>query len=171
MHAEIIVLRLVHVVCGMLWVGAIVFMAGFLTPAIQIAGPAAGGAIMGALQQRRAMTFLPVVAVLTLLSGFRLYWIMSDGFSAAYAHSPMGLTFGIAGIVATVAFILGMAIARPAMMRAGMLAQQLATVPEAQRGPLQAELARLRTRGRSMSIVVAVLVVLAGAAMAVARYL
>lgn len=171
MHAEIIVLRLVHVVCGMLWVGAIVFMSGFLTPAIQIAGPSAGGAIMGALHQRRAMTYLPIVAVLTLLSGFRLYWIMSDGFSAEYAHSTMGLTFGIAGVVATVAFILGMAIARPAMMRAGMLSQQLSAVPEPERGPLQAELVRLRARGRSMSILVAVLVVLAGSAMAVARYL
>lgn len=169
MQGEIIVLRLVHVLSGLLWVGAMVFMSAFLAPALQQVGPAAG-AVMGALQQRRLMTFMPFVATLTLLSGFRLYWIMSDGFSAAYMESSIGAIFGIAGLLATVAFLVGIAIARPAMSRAGMLAQQIATMPEADRGSVQAELERLRARGRATSLVVAVLVLLAAAGMAVARY-
>ena len=170
MSAEIIVLRLVHVLCGMLWVGAMVFMSAFLMPALQQVGPAAG-AVMGALQRRRLMTFMPVVATLTLLSGFRLYWIMSDGLAAAYVESPVGITFGVAGLLATVGFVLGLAVARPAMARAGALAQRVASAPEAERAALQAEMAGLRQRGRAASLAVATLVVLAAVRMAVARYL
>lgn len=171
MHAEILVLRLIHVVSGVLWVGAIVFLSGFVMPALQQAGPAAAGPVMAGLMRRRAMTFMPVVATLTILSGFRLYWVMSDGFRAAYVESAMGLTFLVAGIVATIAFAIGMAVTRPAMARVAALAQQLPTMPEAARPPLQAEMQRLRARGRTGSLVVAWLVGLAAAGMAVARYL
>lgn len=169
MHAEILVLRLVHVGCGILWVGAMVFMSGFLLPALQQAGPA-GGAVMGALQRRRLMTYMPVVAILTILSGFRLYWIMSDGFSPAYMASPPGATFGIAGLLATVGFVLGLAIVRPAMGRAAALAQRLPEASAAERPAMQAEMQRLRGRGSVASMVVAGLVVLAAAGMAIARY-
>lgn len=169
MHAELLVLRLVHVLSGLVWVGAMVFMSAFLMPALQHAGPAAG-AVMAGLQQRRLMTFMPVVASLTLLSGFRLYWIMSDGFSAAYARSPTGLTFGVAGLLALAAFVLGLAVIRPAMARAGMLGQRLASASEAERVAIQQEMQHLRARGASLSLVAAALVVLAAAGMAVARY-
>ena len=125
---------------------------------------------MGALQGRRLMTVMPVVAALTILSGLRLYWIMSDGFSAEYMTSRIGAAFGIAGLLAIVAFVLGLAIVRPAMARAGALAQRLATIPEAERASLQQEIQRVRSRGASLSLVVSVLVVLAAAGMAVARY-
>lgn len=171
MHAEILVLRLVHVTSGALWVGGIVLLSGFVMPALQQAGPAAAGPVMAGLIQRRAMTYMPVVAGLAILSGFRLYWIMSDGFAAPYVESATGLTFLVAGIVATVAFIIGMAVTRPAMARVAALAQQLPTMPEAARPPLQAEMQRLRARGRMASLIVAWLVVLAAAGMAIARYL
>jgi uncharacterized membrane protein len=169
MQAEILLLRLVHVLSGLVWVGAMVFMSVFLMPAMQQAGPA-GGAVMNALQQRRLMTFMPVVAMLTLLSGLRLYWIMSDGFSAAYVESSAGATFGVAGLLSIAAFVLGLVVLRPAMARAGALAQQLPTAPEAERPALQAEIQRLRARGRPVGLAAAVLLVLAAAGMAVARY-
>ena len=171
MSTEIVVLRLIHVVSGVLWGGAIVFLSGFVMPALQQAGPAAAGPVMAGLVQRRAMTFMPVVATLTILSGFRLYWIMSDGFGPAYVGSPMGLTFLVAGIAATIAFAIGMVVTRPAMARVAALAQQVPSVPEAARPPMQAEMQGLRARARTASLAVAWLVGLAAAGMAVARYL
>jgi hypothetical protein len=156
---------------GALWAGGVVFLSGFLMPALQQAGPAAAGPVMAGLVERRAMTYMPVVAGLTILSGFRLYWIMSDGFGAAYAESAMGLTFLVAGIMATIAFIIGMVVTRPAMTRVATLAQQLPSTAETERPALQAEMQGLRARGRTASLIVAWLVVLAAAGMAVARYL
>lgn len=62
MSAELIVLRLVHVLGGIFWVGSGLFMVFFLVPAMGTVGPTAGQ-VMGGLQQRRLITVVPVIAV------------------------------------------------------------------------------------------------------------
>src|SRR5688500_5509174 len=69
MNAELIVLRLIHIVGGVFWVGSALFTAFFLMPTLMQAGPSAAGPVMGGLQQRKLMVWLPVVAVLVMLSG------------------------------------------------------------------------------------------------------
>lgn len=170
MQAEILVLRLVHILGGVVWVGSMVFVTVFLGPALQQVGPAAGQ-VMGALQQRRMMVFMPVVGILTILSGLRLYWIMSDGFASPYTSSATGMTFGMAGLLAILAFIIGMSFARPAMVRSGQIAARMASASDAERPGMQAEMQRLRARGQSASLAVLVLLILAAVGMAVARYL
>lgn len=169
MPAEILLLRVVHIVGGILWVGAMVLMTAFLMPAMRQAGPA-GGAVMSALIQRRAMTYVPVVALLTLLSGFRLYWIVSGGLSSGYLATGAGLTFGISGLLATIAFLIGFFVTRPALARAGVVLGEMRSASEAERAQLQREADRLRARGRSASMVVTTMVLLAAIGMAVARY-
>ena len=100
MTAELIVLRLVHVLGGVFWAGSAIFSWLFLAPALAGVGPAAGQ-VMGALQRRGLFTALPVVALLTIGSGLRLMWIGSGGFGAAYFASGPGLTFALAGAAAT----------------------------------------------------------------------
>ncbi len=58
-----VVLRLVHVVGGVLWVGMMAFTVVFLAPAIADVGPD-GGKVMAALQRRRVMTVMPIIALL-----------------------------------------------------------------------------------------------------------
>lgn len=169
MHAELLVLRLIHVVGGVIWVGTALFNTVFLMPALQQAGPAAAP-VMAGLQRRRLMSFLPIVATLTLLSGLRLYWIVSGGFSPAWVHSGPGVTFGAAGLLSIIAFVMGLAVARPAMMRAAQLSQQLASAGGEARAALEAEIRAARGRGASSSLIVTVLLALAAAGMAVARY-
>lgn len=60
MNPEILVLRLVHVLGGVFWLGSGLFTAFFLMPALATAGPAAGP-LMGALQRRKLFTVLPIV--------------------------------------------------------------------------------------------------------------
>ncbi len=50
MNLLIVLLRLVHIVLGVLWVGMIAFMVVFLTPALRDAGPD-GAKVMMALQR------------------------------------------------------------------------------------------------------------------------
>jgi hypothetical protein len=170
MAAELLVLRLVHVLGGVFWLGTVLFNTFFLLPALAAAGPAAGP-VMAGLQQRRMMTALPVVAVLTMLAGFRLMWIVSGGFSAAYLDSPSGRVFVLGAVAAVLAFTVGMAVARPAMMKAGQLAGRLAAAPdEPTRAALGAELKALRSRGTRANAVVVSFLLLSGATMAVGRY-
>lgn len=170
MSTEFVVLRLVHILGGIFWVGSGLFTTFFLMPALGRVGPAAGP-VMGALQQRRLFTVLPVVALLTILSGVRLFQIVSGGFAPTYMSSRTGQTFLWSGIGAVAAFILSLLVARPAAVRAGQLGAAMASLPEEQRAEQLGELERLRRRSGLASTVAMVLLLGAAAGMAVARYL
>jgi hypothetical protein len=167
----VIVLRFVHVVFGALWVGMMAFSTFFLMPAIEEAGPD-GGKVMGAIQRRGLMTVMPVLAIGALVSGIWLYLRIAAGMHAEFARSPVGMAFGLGGLAAIVAWVLGMAVLRPAMMKAMTLGQSLgpsASAEERQR--VIGEARRLRARAASASRATAYLLLFAVAAMAVARYL
>lgn len=171
MTAEVMVLRVVHIVGGMFWVGATMFMSFFLAPVLASMGPAAGP-VMGGLARRRLMTILPVAAVLTMLSGTRLMMIASAGFQAAYFHSPSGRAFAWGGTIAIVAFVFGMGFSRPAMMKAGALSQQLASATdEATRSRLGAEIDAARRRGTVGGAIVLTMLLVAVVLMSIARYM
>ncbi len=156
-----ILLRLVHVVSGALWIGMMAFSTYFLVPALGDVGPE-GGKLMAALQRRRLMTFMPLTALATLISGFWLYARFSGG-SAAMLRTPVGLAYGLGGAAALIAFLIGITLVRPTMLRAAAVAQDPAGNKE--------EARRLRERAESVSRVVALLLFFAVGAMAVARYL
>ena len=171
MTAEFLVLRVVHILGGIFWVGSGLFTTFYLIPALGRVGPAAAGPVTGALQQRRLFTVLPIVALLTILSGTRLLHIVSAGFAPAYLSSRSGQTFLWSGIAATAAFLLSLLIARPAAVRAGQLGAALGGTPEDQRAALMREMDGLRRRSGIASVVAMVLLIGAAAGMAVARYL
>jgi uncharacterized membrane protein len=165
------ILRLVHILCASIWVGIGFFMPYFLAPALAEAGPDAGK-VMGALQKRGIMTLLPLVAIATLISGFWLYWRMSAGEMGAFSATPMGSAFGFGGIVALIAWIIGMTIVRPSMMKAAAIMQSIASAqnPE-ERTRLIQSANSLRTRSARAGKLVAILLLTAASAMAVARYM
>jgi hypothetical protein len=170
MTAEIIVLRLVHVVGGIFWVGAILFNSLFLIPAMAEAGPAAG-AVMAGMQRRKVMSVLPLVALLTILAGARLMWIASAGSGGAYFQSTTGRTLATGALSGIAAFLLGVLVGRPSGMRAGQLGAAIAKASESERPALAAELAAVNRRAGLASKAVVVLLTIAASAMAVARYL
>lgn len=96
MDLLIITLRLVHILLGAVWVGTVVFNTFFLAPAIAEVGPD-GGKIIGALQRRGMMTFLPLVALGTIVSGIWLLWKVSLGFNPVYFRSGAGHAFAGGG--------------------------------------------------------------------------
>lgn len=166
-----VLLRLVHVVSGVLWVGSVFFTTIFLVPAMQEAGPD-GAKVMAGLQKRGMMTVVPILAIATILSGVWLYWRDSNGFDPAFSASGVGLAFGLGGIAAIIAYAIGITTVRPSMLRAGMLAQQLAQAAQGgEREARMAEIGRLRGRAASAGRVVLGLLLFAAVAMAVARYL
>jgi hypothetical protein len=171
MSLLVVTLRLVHIVLGAFWVGTLIFFALFLVPSVRDVGPD-GAKVMAALQRRRFLDVMPAVAILTILSGIWLYWRLSAGFSSAWVSSPSGLALGFGGVLAVVAFLIGIGIMRPAALRAAALAQQAATAPEGQERSAQLAIVQ-QLRGRSVTAgrVVATLLALATALMAVARYL
>lgn len=171
MPVELLVMRVLHIVGGAFWLGGGIYSFVFLGPALAVAGPAAAGPVMAGLQQRKLFTVLPVVAVLTMLSGIRLMWITTGGDFSHYFHTRMGHAYTVSGSLSVVAFALALVIARPAMVQAGALAQQMVTAAADARPALQSRLDALRRRSTVWGTVSVALLTLSGIGMAIARYL
>jgi uncharacterized membrane protein len=165
-----VLLRVVHVVAGVLWVGGVVFMTRFLLPSARAAGPGAGP-MMQQLSARKLAAYTPVVAVLTVLAGLGLYWHDSQGFNShEWLRSPSAMTFGTGGILALLVLVLGLVVISPAGKRmtalgAGMQQAGGPPAPE-QIAEMQALHARMAWSSRTASVLLIITTML----MAVARY-
>ncbi|OGU09083.1 MAG: hypothetical protein A2W29_03050 [Gemmatimonadetes bacterium RBG_16_66_8] len=157
----LLLMRVIHIVLGVFWAGTMIFNALFLFPAIRDAGPD-GAKVAAGLMRRRFLDVMPVVALLTIMSGLWLYWLDSGGFQPAFMRSSMGRMLGLGTVATLVAFALGVAIVRPAMLSAAALSQDPTQLAAAQ---------ALRMRAAGYGRVIAVLLAVAAAAMAMARYI
>ncbi|MEO8580668.1 MAG: hypothetical protein ABI469_10505 [Gemmatimonadales bacterium] len=155
---------------AILWLGSGLFTTFFLIPALA-GSPAVVGQVMAGLQRRRLFAVLPTVALLTILTGLRLLWIDSAGFTSGYFDTGTGKTFANAGLAAIISFLLSVLVARPSAVRAGVISASLAASPAApERERLQAELERVRRRATVSSMLGVGLGILAASGMAIARY-
>jgi uncharacterized membrane protein len=170
MDAAMILARLIHIVGGVFWVGAMMFVAFFLMPAMAEAGPD-GAKVMQGLMKRKYVQILPAIAVLVMLSGLFMFYKLSGGFHHDFIETRPGHTYATGGLMAIVAFLLGLMVTRPAMMKSMKLAQSAATATGADRDRMLAESQSLRMRGAKAGRVVTVLLILATIAMAIARYM
>lgn len=165
-----ILLRSIHVVLGALWVGIAVFVAFFLMPSLKEIGPDANK-VMVALQKRGMVTFVPAIAILTLLSGIGLLWKVSSGFGAEYMGSHMGMALSTGALAAIVGWTIGMTVVAPSMYKAATMSQALPTITaEAERNAQLATIMQLRARGAAGGRWTAILLLVAVLFMAVARY-
>ena len=164
-------LRILHIVIGVFWVGAVLLLSLFLTPSIRAAGPSAGPVLQQLMVVRALPRWLMAAAVLTLLSGLGLYWRDSGGFqSAAWLGSGPGKTFGLGGVLGFLAAVVGMAVNAPTARKMTELGTRLQGAGRAPTPEEQAMLAGYQTRLTRASNVTTVLLVLATLMMAVARY-
>jgi len=171
MKAELLTLRVIHILSGIFWVGSMMFTTFFLAPALR-SSPAVAGQLMAGLQKRRLFTVLPIVALLTIASGTRLMWIASTGFSDSYFATPPGRTFVNGATAATIAFLLALLVIRPGFMKVGRLGASLAgTTDEGERQRISAEMQKINRRVGIANGIVVALLLFAAAAMATARYL
>jgi hypothetical protein len=151
-----ILLRFSHVFFGAIWVGMMAFQVFFLGPALADVGPDAGK-VMQAMLRRKVPMIIPLFALIALISGFWLLARLSGG-GAGLMKTPMGMAFALGGVVALLAFLIGIFVMRPMMMKS------------MQPGDA-AEIQRLRTRATAIGKLVTVMLLFTLGAMAVARYL
>lgn len=170
MSAEIVVLRLLHILSAVFWAGGVMYATFFVLPSIAEAGPA-GGAVMAGMQRRKIMVVLPVVSLTTILTGLRLLQVLSNGFSAEYFQTAMGETILVVAVATIVAFLIGFLVVRPSMTRVMALMARRDKVTPDERLGIDVEAGVLRGRARIANTAVAFILIIATALMAVARYL
>jgi hypothetical protein len=170
MEPVALLLRVVHIVCGVYWAGSLMFAATFLQPSVADVGPD-GAKVMQAIVKRRFLDIMPIVAFLTILSGLDLYRRVS-GFNAEWMTSRPGLSLTIGAVAAIVAFIIGVSVIRPTVKRMGSLAHAAQQLPEgSERDAQLAQIQPLRRRSAMAGRWVATLLTVAVIGMAAAKYL
>jgi hypothetical protein len=167
---DVLILRLLHILAGAFWVGAVFTTVAFLQPTALAVGPAAGPFQAHLVRNRRfALTVLASAAV-TVAAGLWLLWISTNGLDPAIALHESHLGFTLGGVVAILTFALGASFVYPRTVRvAGIVAGMLAEG----RPPTADEQARLGTMRRQLTKagwVVVVGLTISVAAMATARY-
>ncbi len=160
----ILILRLLHIVLGACWVGAVVAFALFVEPAIRAAG-AAGSAVMMQIVARKFSQAMAATAGLTVLTGFLLFWHDARTGGPSWPSTPVGMGFSVGGVAALSAMLVGLFMMRPTIEKIGKL------MTAAAGGPPSAEVIALMAKAHKGGRIVAALLLIAVAAMSVARYL
>ena len=165
MDAELVVLRTLHVLPGVLWVGGALLMAWVVEPQLRAAGPVVQGPAMRAIGKKLSLV-LSSAAGVTILMGFALVERTPGyGFGDLFT-TPWGWAIGLGLVVAIISAGIG-SMAGGALRRMDAVGAQVSGEPTSAQA---AEMARLqgdlRRNGRAGAILGAVALVL----MVSARY-
>ena len=117
-----LLLRLIHILAGIFWVGTIFLVAGFLLP-----------------------VFLGIAMVLTVLSGFTMYGRLVAATNGAWASTPPAMAYGAGGLAAILGALVGALVSGRAARRMAAIGQSAAQKggPSAEE---QAQMERLQGR-------------------------
>lgn len=162
-------MRLLHILSGAFWFGAVMFSVRFLMPSLRAVGPA-GGPIIAQLNQRKMSAVFMGAALVNLGSGIWLMFLVSGGAPGEWMKTGMGRTIGVGSACAILAMIVGAIVNPPAVKRMGQIAAAAAKRGGPPSPEEAAEVQRLQKRMAGANVFVAILLTLAVSAMAVARY-
>src|SRR5688572_25712310 len=165
-----LVLRFIHIVGGVLWVGAAFLMVGFIFPTVRETGAQGGRFMQELMQRRRLSVYMNTAAGLTMLSGIIMYARMAAATNGAWAESRAGMTIGIGALATILAAIIGGAIVGRGGQRLAKLGASIHASGSPPSAEQAAEMGRLQARmGRAMRVV-ALLLLVAVTTMAIGRY-
>lgn len=108
MNYLVLVLRLIHILAGVFWVGGNLIFAFFVSPAVAATGEAGQKVMAHLVNKARLSARISVSAVLTVIAGGWLYDIDSQGLTSGWRTSGPGLGFGIGGVFALIGLIFGL---------------------------------------------------------------
>ena len=160
-------LRIIHIVGGIFWVGGTLIMTFFIGPTVGATAEAGQRFVGHLMNDLKFSNRMAIASGSTILAGFILYWIDSQGFTSAWMSSGAGRGFGIGAGFALIGFVFGILVGRTTKAMAQVGAQIQGKPSPDQMTQLQA----LRKKQATYSMIAAVTLILATIFMAIARYL
>ena len=159
-------LRIIHIVGGVFWVGGTLTMTFFIGPTIGATAEAGQKFVGHLMNNLKFSNRMSAAAGLTVLAGIILYGLDARA-GAAWVRSGMGIGLSIGAGFAIIGFIFGILIGRTTMAMAKLGAQFQGKPTNEQMSQIQA----LRQQQAMYSNISATALILAVIFMAVARYL
>ena len=168
-HTYIIILRLLHIGFGIFWAGSVFITALFIIPALKTSGPD-GAKFMQALNSKGYPIVMMIAALINIISGFLLIWVLSGGFEPIWFKSWYARTLTSGATMALIAFIIGFTINRPAAAKMNRIGQSIAKQGTGPTPEQMNEMTALRNKIFSATNYIAVLLFFAIAGMSIFRY-
>jgi len=166
MNIYLLILRLVHIIAGIIWGGGALIMEFFISRTIAETGETGQKFVQHLMNKVRFHTFMTVMAFSTILAGALLYWHDSAGFSSAWMNSSAGIGFGIGAVFGLIAFVFG-AIFGASNAKLGEVGSQIQGKPTAEQ---LAQIQAVQKRIKAVSPIHVYSMILAIIFMAIARY-
>ena len=165
------VLRLLHIVGGILWVGFASFMVMFLMPTLKAIGPASAPVMRELAGRRKLPLFMMGISWITILSGGALMYRDMGTLGHSWFRQGMGLMLSIGALLAIVASFIGLIVNAPTARKMGAMGAQIQGAGRAPTPEEAATMGALQHRMNSASFIVAILLLGASVFMATARYI
>jgi uncharacterized membrane protein len=166
----VLILRFLHVVGGVFWVGAITVMAWFLFPVARGAGPEGFKFLQQVMEARRMGMWVGISAMATVLSGIILYARFASATDGAWTRTPSGIGFSVGAVTALVGLGVGLGLAVRSVNRIRAIATEAAAAGGPPTAAQAAEMQRLQARAGTAMRVTSLLLLAATAVMGTARY-
>jgi hypothetical protein len=167
-----IILRLLHIVSGVLWVGSAFLFVGFIGPSAAEVGPSAGPLLHAAVKKRKVAKVITALGAITVLAGWIMWFrdMNQSGSLGDWLGSDFGLVLTIGAILATIAFFEGAIGVGRNVERLVDLGDEVAASGGPPSAQQQSQLGRIGAELEKWGKIDLVLLLLSVAAMATARY-
>jgi len=147
MDAPMVILRMIHILSGVVWAGAVIFLTAVLQPEIAGGGPEAGRFMQRLASQSRFRLVMAIAPMLTVLSGLVLYGRVSAGFQIAWITTGTGLSLTIGALATLLTFVVFGVFQRPVAARLQVLGGE---VQRSGGSPTSAQAAEMQVLQRRM---------------------
>ena len=167
-----IVLRLLHIVAGVLWVGSAFIFVGFIGPSAAEVAPSAGPLLHAAVKKRKVAKVITGLSLVTVVAGWIMWFRDLNQFGSLgnWLSSSFGLVITIGAVLATIASVEGSIGVGRNLERMVDLGDEVAASGGPPSAEQQSQMHRLGGEVEKWGRIDLVLLLLAVAAMATARY-
>ncbi len=159
-------LRIIHIVGGIFWVGGTVVMTFFIAPTVGAIGEPGQRFVGHLMNNLKFSNRMSAAAGLTVLAGAILYWLDARA-GTAWVRSGMGIGLGIGAVFALVGMVTGIMIGRTTKAMAQLGAQFQGKPTAAQMTQMQT----IQKQQRTYSVISVAALLVAVIFMAISRYL
>lgn len=104
MNGTMVILRIIHIFSGVLWAGGSIMMTAFIGPAAREVGADAKAFMQQLTLRSRFSPVMSLSAVLTVISGAAMYWLIFNGINLA---TGAGLALTVGGLLGIIAAVVG----------------------------------------------------------------
>lgn len=169
MNVLMIILRIIHVLAGIFWVGFAIFNIAFLQPTIRTTGAEGQKTFQYLMRKTKLMSTVYVAATLTTLTGLIQYAIVSH-MQWSFVNSGWGLVITIGSVAGLIAWIIAIHFIRSIFNKIGTLGQEIQSHDGAPEPAQLEQMQQLTGRLGQFAKTAVVFMIISVIGMAAARY-